>query len=110
MIERVLSNLLENALNYTPDGGEVEVRLSDTDDRVRVAVSDTGPGISREDLPHIFDRFFRGDKSRSESDSTGLGLAISQKLVELHGSEIRVESREGEGTTFYFYLQMINDD
>lgn len=104
MIERVLSNLIDNALNYTPEGGKVKVRLSRVDHQVRISISDTGPGIPEDELSHVFDRFFRGDKSRSESESTGLGLAISQKLIELHNSEIRVESTVGDGTTFYFDL------
>jgi len=110
MIERVLSNLLDNALDYTPEGGGVAVRLGSSEGDARVEVADNGPGIPEDDLVYIFDRFFRGNKSRSESDSTGLGLAISQKLIQLHDSEIQVNSTVGEGTTFYFDLPLVEGD
>jgi signal transduction histidine kinase len=105
MIERVLSNLIENALRFTPEGGSVRVALSVGDGSVAVCVSDTGSGISPEDLPHIFERFYRADKSRDRSSAgAGLGLAIAKQIVELHGSPLSVESSPGRGARFHFSL------
>jgi two-component system, OmpR family, sensor kinase len=103
MMERVLSNLIENAVEHTPRGGRVAVKVMRRANGVEVQVSDTGRGIAAEDLPFVFDRFYRGglhDTSRSEG--AGLGLAIARRIVELHGSTLRVSSRVGEGTTFAF--------
>ncbi len=103
LIERALSNLIDNALRYTPEKGTVKVVLSNSHKRVRVLVSDTGNGISADDLPFIFDRFYRAEKSRARTTGgTGLGLAISKKILELHGSTITVESVVNVGTTFSF--------
>ena len=103
MIERVLSNLIENALQHTQ--GEVTVKLEPNGNSIRVEVSDTGSGISEEDLPHIFDRFYRVDKSRSRaSGGAGLGLAIARRILETHDSDISVRSDTETGTTFYFAL------
>ena len=105
MIERALSNLVENALDYTPKGGEVAVELTPDEGSVRIKVKDTGQGIEEGDLPHIFDRFYRADKSRSKlSGGTGLGLAIAQKIVEAHHTRISVASRVNQGTEFVFEL------
>ncbi len=105
MIERVLTNLIENAIRYTPEEGEVRIEPMPSNGNVRIAVSDTGCGIPAEDLPHIFDRFYRVGKERGkDSAGTGLGLAIAHKIVELHGSEIKVTSELNKGTTFYFEL------
>jgi len=107
LIERVLSNLIENAIQYTPADGTIEVRLEPDSNTVKVMVLDDGPGIAEEDLPHIFDRFYRAEKSRSRnSGGTGLGLAIAKKILELHGREIFVQNREAGGAKFYFYLDM----
>ena len=104
MIERALSNLLDNALIYTPEEGIVTIALEDKPNMVSVKVSDNGKGISPEDLPHVFDRFYRGDKSRS-SEGTGLGLAITKKIIEAHQGNIVVQSYLNKGTTFQFNLQ-----
>ena len=105
LVERVLTNLIENALAYTPTGGSVRVALSARRDAVEVSVADTGGGIRPEDLPHIFDRFYRADRSRDRSRSgAGLGLAIAREIVELHGSTLRVQSELNKGTTFRFAL------
>ena len=104
-IAQVLTNLLGNALRYTPQDGHVNVRLSTQDEWVLVTVSDTGPGISEQDLPHVFDRFYRADKSRSrEGGGSGLGLAIARSIVEAHGGRIWAESQVGQGTTIAFTL------
>jgi signal transduction histidine kinase len=104
-IGRVLSNLLGNALRHTPPGGAVHVRARHTGEGLRVEISDTGEGIDAEDLPHIFERFYRGEKSRSRATGgAGLGLAIAKGIVEAHGGHIGVESAPGEGTQFFFSL------
>ena len=105
LIERVLTNLIENALQYTPRGGAVRVMLAEKAGAIQVAVADTGAGIDPQDLPHIFERFYRADKSRDRSiGGAGLGLAIARQVVELHGSVLEVESRPGEGARFAFSL------
>ena len=105
MIERVLTNLLENALRFTPAGGSVCVSVDQVDGQVRARVTDTGSGIGVEDLPHVFERFYRADKARNRSiPGTGLGLAIAKQIVELHGGNIGVESTPGSGSTFTFTL------
>jgi signal transduction histidine kinase len=105
LMERVLSNLIDNAVHYTPSGGHVDVSLTRHDGRVRAQVRDTGPGIPADDLPHIFERFYRVEKSRDQNrGGAGLGLAIAQKIVVLHGSTLTVESTMGEGTAFAFEL------
>ena len=105
MIERVLTNLIENALHVTPEAGRVRVTLRGQPGGVRVVVTDTGTGIDPEDLPHVFERFYRADKSRNRTTGgAGLGLAIARQIVELHGCLLAVESRPGEGATFSFVL------
>jgi two-component system phosphate regulon sensor histidine kinase PhoR len=109
-IYQILSNLLDNAIKYTPDGGVVTVGARPFVDaalvnRVEVFVRDTGAGIPPEDLPRLFERFYRVDKARSrELGGTGLGLAIVKHLVRAHGGEVRVESELGHGSTFVFTL------
>jgi signal transduction histidine kinase len=109
LIERVLDNLLENALRHTSDKGTVTVSLAHDNDRIRVDVRDTGSGISDEDVEHVLDRFYRAkaDGSRS-TEGSGLGLAISKRILELHGSTIDVRSQAGEGTTFTFHLPLFD--
>jgi signal transduction histidine kinase len=103
-IGRVLSNLISNALRHTPPGGQVQVQALPLPSGVLVEVSDTGEGIRSEDLPYVFERFYRGEKSRSrETGGAGLGLAIAKGIVEAHGGGIDVESLPG-GTRFYFTL------
>jgi len=104
-IGRVLANLVSNALRHTPAGGSVQIRALATDEGVQVEVSDTGEGITAEDLPHVFDQFYRGEKSRSRATGgAGLGLAIAKGIVEAHNGRIGVESRPGKGTRFFFTL------
>ena len=105
LVERAISNLIDNALRYTPAGGHVRIAPSDDGDAVSVQVIDTGYGIPPEDLPHIFERFYRVEKSRArDKGGTGLGLAIAKKIFELHGSTLDVQSALGQGTTFSFAL------
>lgn len=104
-IGRVLNNLVGNALRYTPAGGRVDVRAQRAGARVQVSVTDTGDGIRPEDLPHVFDRFYRGEKSRSRATGgAGLGLAIARGIVQAHGGEIHLESDPASGTRFTFFL------
>jgi signal transduction histidine kinase len=100
MIQRLLSNLLDNAIKYTDAGGRVDVSLSRIEGgRVNLEVKDTGIGISGEDLPRIFDRFYRGDQSRSES-GTGLGLSLAKAIARAHRGDITATSRLHEGSVF----------
>lgn len=102
-IGQVLRNLLSNALAHTPTGGEIRVSAARENGDVRVAVSDTGEGIAPEDLPHVFDRFYRADRSRArQTGGYGLGLAIVRQLVLSHGGTITVKSEMGRGSTFSF--------
>ncbi|MBU0702240.1 MAG: HAMP domain-containing protein, partial [Chloroflexi bacterium] len=102
---QVLGNLLSNALRYVPRGGEITVRATEQRQEVIVAVADDGPGIPPDDLPHLFERFWRGDRTRRRATGgSGLGLTIARSLVEAHGGRIWVESVEGEGSTFAFAL------
>ena len=104
-LEQVLRNLISNALRHTPAGGRVVVSVQSVDGYVRLQVADTGTGIAAEDLPHLFDRFYRGDKSRSRrGGGAGLGLAIVRQLVIAHGGQISVDSRDGAGATFMVVL------
>ena len=102
-IRQLALNLIENAVKYTPRGGQVSVELAGNDGRVVFTVADTGIGIAPGDLPHVFDRFWRADSARtrtSERAGTGLGLAICKWIAEAHGGTIEVQSRPGRGTTF----------
>ena len=107
-LQRVLYNLLSNALRHTPSGGRIQLRAKSDGEVVRIEVSDTGEGISREDLPFVFDRSFRGERSRSfngDDSGAGLGLAIARGLIEAHGGEIGVESQPSHGASFHFTLR-----
>jgi signal transduction histidine kinase len=104
-IGRVLANLTSNALRHTPAGGRVHLAARRTASGVEVEVIDTGEGIRPEDLPYVFDRFYRGEKSRSRATGgAGLGLAIARGIVEAHGGSIRVESEAGHGARLVFVL------
>ena len=107
-LQRVLYNLVSNALRHTPADGTIVLRAEPQETLVRVEVSDTGEGIMPEDLPRVFERSFRGERSRTRAgtgDSAGLGLAIARGLIEAHGGEISVESRPGHGSQFRFTLR-----
>jgi two-component system phosphate regulon sensor histidine kinase PhoR len=104
---RILGNLVENALKYTPAGGVVTVAAEVSDGFCRVSVSDTGIGIPEADLPRVFERFYRVDKARSrQMEGTGLGLAIVKHLVQAHGGEVGVTSEIGKGSEFWFTLPL----
>ena len=107
-ITQVLDNIINNAIKYSPDGGRIIVRLMETHTDIIVSVSDEGLGISRKDIPHLFDRFYRVDKARSRAmGGSGLGLAIAQEVVQLHGGKIWVNSIENKGSTFFVSLPYI---
>ena len=100
-LDQVFGNLVNNALRYTPEGGEITLSTARDKSSVLLTIQDSGEGIAPEDLPFIFDRFWKGDKSRSRaSGGSGLGLAIARQLLTAHGGSISVESQEGKGTTF----------
>jgi two-component system, OmpR family, sensor kinase len=110
-LKQVFINLTANAIQYTPQGGDVYVSLEQIKDQARVIVRDTGPGIPAEDLPHIFERFYRAEKSRTRGKSTGfgLGLSIANWIVEKHGGRIEVVSKDGKGTTFAIWLPLFGN-
>jgi signal transduction histidine kinase len=109
-LKQVLINLVANAIQYTPPGGDVFISLARVGDQARIICQDTGPGIPSEDLPHIFERFYRAEKSRTRGRTTGfgLGLSITKWIVDHHNGRIEVDSKEGEGTTFAIWLPLIN--
>jgi signal transduction histidine kinase len=107
-VGQVIGNLLSNALRYAPAStGQVMLTVQPVEQGVTLSVSDNGPGIPAADLPHLFDRFWRGEKSRTRSArGAGLGLAIAKQLVEMHGGRIGVESTPGGGSKFWFMLPL----
>ena len=112
-LKQVLVNLISNAIKYTPPGGEVVITLGKQGGQGRLIVTDNGPGIPPEDLPHIFDRFYRGEKSRLRSKDGkgyGLGLSIAYWIVRGHEGTIEVNSQVGKGTTFCVWLPLAKGD
>jgi two-component system OmpR family sensor kinase len=108
-LKQVFINLLANAVKYTPQGGTVFVAIKKVSDQVQTVIEDTGPGIPAKDLPHIFERFYRGDKARtrsSDGSSFGLGLSIAYWIIKNHNGRIEVKSKEGSGTTFSVWLPL----
>ena len=104
-LKQVLTNLVDNAIKFTPERGTIRITAAVSGNRVTVAIADNGIGIPAEDLPRIFERFYRVDKARSrEVGGTGLGLSIVKHSVEAHGGQVGVESSPGGGTTFRFSL------
>ena len=104
LMERVLENLLDNAIRFTPSGGRVTVSIVRDVGKLSVRVSDTGRGIAEESLPYIFDRFYRGEPTANRDGGAGLGLAIAKRILELHGSSLQAQSRVNAGTTFTFQV------
>jgi len=112
-LKQVVVNLIGNSINYTPKGGEIVVGLGKVAERAQLTVTDNGPGISPEDMPHIFERFYRGEKSRTrqkDGKGFGLGLSIAYWIVRNHGGRIEVNSVLGKGTTFCVWLPLANGD
>ena len=107
LIDRVLQNLIDNALKFTPKGGTITLGLKRNDNNIEVSVADTGVGISEEDLPKIFDRYARSDKEKTEQSGIGLGLSIIKKILELHQVSIHVYSKVVDGSIFYFNLPLV---
>jgi PAS domain S-box-containing protein len=108
-IERVLVNLVSNAINYTPPGKDIVIQTACSDDSVVLVVEDEGMGIGAEELPHVFDRFYRTNSARhAQAGGTGLGLAIAKEIVELHGGRVTVKSEVGVGSTFVVHLPTEN--
>ncbi|QDH80212.1 HAMP domain-containing histidine kinase [Echinicola soli] len=105
LIERALQNLIDNAIKFTPEGGTITLEVDlKSDQKVKVSITDDGTGIQKEDLPFIFERYYKKSNQTSSEDNTGLGLAIVKKIIELHQSEINVVSHPGKGTSFSFML------
>ncbi|NQS91311.1 MAG: GHKL domain-containing protein, partial [Chloroflexi bacterium] len=110
-LDQVLGNLVSNALRYTPEGGKIHLSASYDETSVLIQIQDSGEGIPAEDIPYVFDRFWKGDKTRSRgSGGSGLGLAIARQLVTAHNGSISVDSKEGEGTKFIVSLPRIVSD
>jgi two-component system OmpR family sensor kinase/two-component system sensor histidine kinase BaeS len=104
-LDQVLTNLVANAIRHTREGGKIDLRAEVVEGGVQIEVADDGEGIDGEDLPYIFDRFWRADRARTHSDGAiGLGLAITRQLVRAHGGRIEAESERGVGTTFTIWL------
>jgi len=107
-IQRVMINLIHNAIKFTPEEGNITVSVRNVKGRAEITVSDTGQGIPAEDIPFIFDRFHKADKSRGQDKtSVGLGLYIVKNILKAHNENISVESEYGKGTTFTFYLPLV---
>ena len=104
-IEQVLVILIDNAMRYTPEGGSIKIKLR-SGERLIISVQDNGCGIPEKDLPHIFERFYKVDKSRGEG-GTGLGLSIVKEILTLHKVDFGVDSTVGQGTTFWFELPYV---
>jgi signal transduction histidine kinase len=103
--KQIMYNLLSNAYKYSEENDTVSVRLKQEDDWIKIEIEDNGIGIDEKDLPYIFERFYRGDVSRSrETGGAGIGLTITKSLVEVHGGKIEVESIEGKGSIFRIKL------
>lgn len=104
LIERVLENLIDNALRHCTSRAAIRVRVQRVHDQVEVKVTDTGTGIAAEDLPKVFDRFYQSERNQGGNSGAGLGLAITKRILDIHGAHIKVESVLGSGTTFRFSL------
>jgi heavy metal sensor kinase len=109
LLIRLFLNLLDNAIKYTPTDGSITIHAHTADNEIRVAIGDTGAGIPADQIPHLFERFYRAERDRARRDAeqggAGLGLAIAQEIAHLHAGQITVESESGQGTTFTVHLQ-----
>lgn len=105
-VEQLMIIFIDNAIKYTPPGGSIRISLAQHEELVGISIKDTGVGIPEEDIPYIWDRFYKVDKSRTgKSSGTGLGLSIAKNIIELHGQRVTVESKVGEGTAFEFTMK-----
>ena len=107
-MSRVITNVLDNAIKVTPRGGELRLGAALEGGYVRFAIHDTGPGIPKQRLPRLFERFYTGDEART-GRGTGLGLAMAKHTVQMHGGRIWADSEEGKGASFYFTLPIAQD-
>jgi two-component system phosphate regulon sensor histidine kinase PhoR len=105
-VQQVITNLVHNAIKFTPTGGQVAILAEHIGNEIVISVHDTGMGIPAQDLPRIFERFYKADHARS-SGGTGLGLAIAKHIVQAHGGRIWAESVEGQGATFYIAFRAL---
>ncbi|HXH99162.1 MAG TPA: HAMP domain-containing sensor histidine kinase [Sphingobacteriaceae bacterium] len=103
-VDQVIINMVNNAIKYAPDSKEIIIHIEKADDMARVSITDQGPGISSQKIPHLFDRYFRVDSSGSQYSGLGLGLYISSEIIKKHGGDIGVNSETGKGSTFWFTL------
>lgn len=108
-ISRVLQNIITNAIKYTPEGGTIKVRAKRLQFYIKISVTDSGIGISRKDLRHVFEKFYMAEKSRTDAKSSGLGLHIAREKVVKYGGDITVKSKEGKYTTFNIFLPIERD-
>ncbi|MDH4138559.1 MAG: ATP-binding protein [Anaerolineae bacterium] len=109
-LKQVMVNLISNAVKYNHEGGRVDIEVQVGEDEFNVAVRDTGRGIAEEDLPHIFEKFYRVDDPEQQIKGTGLGLSIAKHIVQVHGGTINVQSVKGQGSTFAFTLPLLKQD
>jgi signal transduction histidine kinase len=109
-LSAALVNLLGNATKYTPEGGRVSFRVDASQHKLQFTVSDTGFGIASEDLPHLFERFYRSNDDRvRDLSGSGLGLALTREVARLHGGDVTVESQLNQGSTFCLTIPLEND-
>ncbi|MBQ1936096.1 MAG: HAMP domain-containing histidine kinase, partial [Clostridia bacterium] len=105
-IRRVLNNLTDNAIKFTPEAGNIDISVKLRNGKYHIAIGNSGAGIDSEELPHLFERFYKSDKSRGEDkNGAGLGLYMVRNILNQHGEEIRVESIQNEKTTFFFTIK-----
>jgi signal transduction histidine kinase len=106
LMERVIQNLMNNAIHYTPQNGEISLQVKEENNQVAVKIENTGEGIAEKDIPHLFDRYYKVDKEKSGIQGTGLGLAIVKKILDLHQIDIEVSSKQNETTSFSFAIPL----
>jgi len=110
MLGRVFRTPIENAARYSPPDGRIVLRVRRVDGRLEFEVEDNGPGVDKADLPHIFEKFYRGKKGRVIGKGTGMGLAIARAIVRAHGGDLGVESSPENGSTFRFWVPLVEKD
>ncbi|MFP4662241.1 MAG: sensor histidine kinase [Halanaerobiales bacterium] len=110
LLKQMLRIFVDNSIKYTPSGGNIELNVIDNQDTIKFVIKDTGIGIPEEDIPHVFERFYRVDKSRSDKKGTGLGLSIARWIIKQHDGEVRVESSPGEGTKVTVSIPLVLEE